>query len=79
MLYGYNPPQLVFHMARRLKLTDPRVVARYITYLHCAMEDNDLFYLMDVLHKVTSLLPQHLIDDYEAIDVLVCKHIDEAE
>ena len=44
------------------------------------MKDNDLFYHMDVLHKATFYpLPQHLIDDYEAIDVLVCKLVDKAE
>ena len=35
---------------------------------------------MDVLHKATVYpLPQHIIDDYEAIDLLVCKLMDEAE
>ena len=72
ILYSYNPPQPVFHMARRLKLTDPRVVARYLEYLHCAKKDNDFFNRMDVLHKSTVYpLPQHLKDDYEAIDILV--------
>ena len=44
------------------------------------MNDNDICYCMDVLHKTTVYpLNQHLIDDYETIDVLVCKLIDEAE
>ena len=35
---------------------------------------------MDVLHKATVYpLPQHLIADYEAIDILVCKLMDEAK
>ena len=67
-------------MARRLKLTDLRVVARYITYLHCVMKDNHIFYCMDILRKATVYsLPRHLIDNYVAIDVLVCKLMDEAE
>ena len=67
-------------MSRRLKLADPRVVARYITHLHCVTNDNDIFYRMDLHHKATVYpLIQHLIDDYETIDVLVCKLMDEAE
>ena len=80
LLYGYNPIQPVFPSARRLKLQDPRVVAKYLTYLHCSMQDNDLFMKMDALHmSATSPLSQRMIDEYESIDVLVCRLMDEAE
>ena len=51
LLYRYNPPKLVFHGERKLKLTDSRVAEKYCTYLHCAMRDNDLFKRMDGVHR----------------------------
>ena len=67
-------------MERRLNINDPRVVTRYLTYLHFSMQDYNFFYRMDVLHK-TAVYPlhQHLIDEYEDIDVLPCKLMDETE
>ena len=57
-----------------------RVIAMYLTYIHCAMKNDYLFYCMDVLHKATVYpLPRHLIENYEAIDVLICKLMDEAK
>ena len=80
LLYGYNPTQPVFPSARRLKLQDPRVVTKYLTYLHNSMQDNDLFMKMDALHKnATSPLSQRMIDEYESMDVLICRLMDEAE
>ena len=80
LIYGYNPPHPVFPSARRLKLLDPRVVAKYLAYLHCSMKDNDLFERMNDVHKhATFPLSQRLIDEYEAIDILVCRLMDEAE
>ena len=34
LLYGYNPPQPTHPTARRLKLSDPRVVKRYLSFLN---------------------------------------------
>ena len=80
LLYGYNPPAIVNPLARRLKLDDPRVVEKYLTYLHCSMKEHNLFERMDLLHSQTVYpLPQHLIDEYEAIDVLVNRLMEEAE
>jgi len=80
MIYGYNPPQPTFPSARKLKLTDPRVVEKYLTHLHCAMEEHDLFHRMDQLHRESTYpLSPRLVEEYEVIDVLVCKLMDEAE
>ena len=80
MVYGYNPPQSKFFSARRLKLEDPRVVEKYLSYLHSAMKDQDLFHRINELHTSTTLpLSQRLIEDYEEIDVLVGKLVHEAE
>ena len=73
LLYGYNPQLPTFSSARRLKLTDPRVVEKYLIYLHCSMRDNDLFNKMDELHRATVFpLSQRLIDNYEEMDSLGC-------
>ena len=80
LLYGYTPPQPHFFNTRRLKLDDPRVVARYLTYLHSSMQDHDLFNRMNELHTASRYpLPQYLIDNYEEIDCLVGRLMDEAE
>ena len=51
-LYGYKPPQKHFYHARRLNIIDPRVVGKYITYLHIAMQDHDIFHRIGDIHKV---------------------------
>ena len=80
LIYGYNPPLPIFPSARRLKLIDPRVVEKYLTYLHCSMRDNDLFHRMDELHRDAIFpLSQRLIEEYEEIDMLVCRLMVEAE
>ena len=80
LLYGYNPPFIVSPLARRLKLDDPRVVEKYLTYLHSSMKDHNLFQRMDLLHSKTVYpLPQHLIEEYERIDELVNRLMEEAE
>ena len=72
LLYGYNPPAPVFPSSRRLKMVDLRVVEKYPTYLHCSMQDNDLFARMDDIHKYATLpLSPRIIDEYEEIDLLV--------
>ena len=44
------------------------------------MKEHNLFERMDLLHSKTVYpLPQHLIDEYEAIDVLVNRLMEEAE
>ena len=80
LIYGYNPIQPVFPSARRLKLQDPRVVTKYLTCLHTLMQDNDLFMKMDALHRnATTPLSQRMIDEYESLDFLVCRLMDESE
>ena len=80
MLFGYNPPQPVFHFAIRLKLNDPRVVAKYLTYLHCEMKERDIFHRMDKLQK-RNLYPltQYLAEEYERLDALIFQLMDAAE
>ena len=80
LLYGYNPPTPVFPSARRLKMVDPRVVDKYLTYLHSSMQDNDLFARMEDIYKYSTYpLSSRIIDEYEEIDTTVCKLMDEAE
>ena len=80
LLYGYNPPQPHFFHARKLKITDPRVVSKYLTYLHCAMKDHDLFQRMDDIHRDACYpFSERLMDRYEEIDVIVGRLMDEAE
>ena len=67
-------------MARILKITNLRVVSRFLTYLHFAIKYTDLFHNMDVFRKSTAYpSSQHHIDKYYAIDVLVCKVMDEVK
>ena len=80
LIYGYNPPQPVPYDARRLKLSDRRVVEKYLTHLHTACQEHDLFNRMNMLHSYqTYPLPQHVIDEYEEIDVLLSKLMHDAE
>ena len=79
-IYGFNPQHPVFPSARRLKLRDPRIVTKYLKYLHSAMTDNDLFQKMNDLHQQSTLhFSKQLIDEFEEIDELVCRLMDEAE
>jgi hypothetical protein len=50
LLFGYNPPSSNFSGARRLKLSDPRVVERYTALLHEACEEHNLYQRMHNLH-----------------------------
>ena len=80
VIHGYNPQHPVFPSARRLKLRDPRIVKKYLTHLHSAMSDNDLFHKMNKLHQQSSShFTQKLIDEYESLDDLVCRLMDTAE
>lgn len=80
MLCGNNPPQLVFHFARRLKLNDPRVVSKYLSFLHSAMKEHDVFYRMDSLHRRTVYpLSTKLADEYEVLDELIYILMEKAE
>ena len=80
LLFGYNPPNLLSPHARKLKLSDPRVVEKYCTYLHSSMRDHDLFQRMDDLHRRTVYpLPAHLVLEYEELDNLVGRLMTEAE
>lgn len=80
LLYGYNPPQPVHVDARRLKLSDPRVVVKYLEYLHNKCVEHNIYLRMDALHQYNTLpLPQCIIDEYEALDVLISQFMQEAE
>ena len=80
LIYGYNPPAPVHFNARRLKLSDPRVVERYLTFLHYECEKHNIYQRMDRVHKFTSFpLPQAVIDEYEELDVLLSKLMQDAE
>ena len=80
LLYGYIPPQPHFCHAKRLKITDPRVVENYLTYLHIAKQDHDLFQSMENIHKVAIYpLIERIFDRYEEIDVVVGKLMDDSE
>lgn len=80
LIYGFNPQHPVFPNARRLKLCDPRIVKRYLDYLLTAMKDNDLFQRMNDLHKYATIyFSDQLKEDFEEIDNLVCRLMDEAE
>ena len=80
LIYGFNPQHPVFPKARRLKLQDPRIVSKYLSHLNNSMKNNDLFQRMDSLHnKSTILFSQPLKEEYESIDLLVCRLMDEAE
>ena len=43
LILGHNPPQSTHPDTRRLKLKDPRIVARYLEYLMFHYEDEDVF------------------------------------
>ena len=80
LIYGFNPQHPVFPSAKRLKLRDPRIVSKYILHLLTSMTANDLFKRMDELHQQTTThFSQRLIDEYELLDALVCRLMDEAE
>ena len=69
-----TPPtsQPPFYHARQLKMTDPRVVEKYITYLHSSMQYHDLFQSMEDIHKIEIYpLIERTIDRCEEIDVIV--------
>ena len=61
-------------------MVDPRVVDKYLAHLYISMRDNDLFNKMDELHQqaVHPLTPR-LIQEYEELDVKVCKMMQDAE
>ena len=68
-LLGYNPSNINQLKARKLELNDPRVVARYLTSLHSAFKDQDLFHKMSLLHSQKVYpLSEHLITEYETMD-----------
>ena len=80
LIFGYNPPPLLHHNARRLKLNDPRVVTKYLSYLHAAMKDHNLFERMDSLHQRTVYpLTDAMATEYEELYALSNKLMEEAE
>ena len=85
LLYGYNPTQSAFHGAIKSKLTDPRLVEKYLAYLHCAIIDNDLFRRIDEIHRdeifmeEKSNLSNSIVDRYEEIDIFFGKLMYEVE
>ena len=80
LLYGYNPPQPIFPYARRLKLSDPRVVNRYLSYLDEACQEEELSLRMNHLYtNWTTHNTNIFIQDYEELDLRLCKLMREAE
>ena len=80
LLLGCKIPPLLHPTARRLQLNDPRIVNRYLSILHDAMEENNVYGRMDMLHSRTIYpLPNHLAVEYEALDAEICEYMDLAE
>lgn len=80
LILGYNPPQPTHPLARRLKLSDPRVVERYLSHLYEGCMNEGLFQRMNYIHTtMTDPLSQALITEYEYIDEKLCNLMDEAE
>ena len=80
LLFGYNPPSSNFAGARRLKLSDPRVVERYTTRLHEACEEHNIYQRMHNLHTHSNYphTPQDA-REYEIIDTLLRRLMQLAE
>ena len=79
IIWVQSPTTTIFSV-RKLKLTDPRVVKKYLTYLHSSMWDNDLFYRIDDIHTYTEyIISERLIESYEEIDTIVYRLMDEVE
>ena len=79
-LFGYNPPQPTHASYRRLKLRDPRVVKRYITYLYDACMSDGLFSRMNHLHVTrNNPITAEYITEYESLDATICKIMQIAE
>ena len=78
--FDHLPPPIHHPDARRLKMDDPRVVAKYIKLLTALFHDHDLFHRMNKLHSAAVYpLPHHLCIEYEEIDKLTCILMDKAE
>ena len=79
-LFGHLPPPIHHPDARRLKMEDPRVVAKYIELLTKYFEEHNLFGRMNKLHTAATYpLPQHLRIEYEEIDKIAGELMDKAE
>ena len=65
IIFGYKPPQLTQFNARRLKINNPRVVVKYLTYIHSTFRENNLFHRMNESHsKPFYLFPEYRIEQY---------------
>ena len=80
LIYGYNPPKTTFPSACRLTLVDPKVVKKYDTILLDLMNQHDLFYRMEYLHKQTTFKwTTCMAQEYEEIDKTVGTLMDYTE
>ena len=68
-LLGFNPLSIVHHITRKLRMEDPRVVTTYTVYFYDAFRDHGLY---------TYPLTLHLVAEYDDIDVIVCRLMDES-
>ena len=79
-LFGFNPQQITHPEARRLKMVDPRVVKRYNEFLHKRCLEDNLYAKWDNLHQIaTNNLSPELINEYENLDLILEKHMENAE
>ena len=50
LIYGFNPPPMTHHNARRFKIKGPRCVKRYNDRLHEECERAHMYHRIDTLH-----------------------------
>jgi len=80
LLFRYNIPNPVHRDVRRLKLRDPRVVARYQNLLHSSLSKKNAYARMDSIHRRTVFpLPDLVAKEYEQLDKEICDSMDYAE
>ena len=67
-IFGFKPPPVLHPDARKLKMRDPRVVNKYLDWLHKEFVKEDLYYRMDKLHGLNSTpLSKIMVTEYEEL------------
>ena len=80
ILFGFNPQPISHPNARRLKMADPRVVAKYNDYLHNKYFIDRLYERWDYLHKIACYeWTANMEEEYEILDDILEKHTEKAE
>jgi Endonuclease/Exonuclease/phosphatase family./Reverse transcriptase (RNA-dependent DNA polymerase). len=79
-LLGYNMQHPAHPQARRLKTTDPRIKKKYISLLHTALRNNNIYEKFDSMYQSmqVSVLPTDLLK-YEELDTIITTAMQEAE